>query len=98
MYEKPKTVSADDLSASYAVPTAVVDRFLVSTEGGVPGKFRIAFGETMGPSGHVAYRVAIQMTPLQAYDLKNVLQSLLEPFQEEIDAIMGAGDGDQTQG
>jgi len=88
MYEKPKPVPDEEMAASYAVPTAVVNRFLISTEGGVPGRFRIAFGERMGTTDHVAYRVAVQMTPLEAFELKSILETLLKPFQEDIDAII----------
>lgn len=99
MYEKPTPVTEEAMAASYAVPTAVVDRFLVSTAGGVPGKVRIAFGESMGSSGVISYRIAVQMTPVEAHELKSILESLLQPFQGEIDAVIkGAGDGGQVKG
>lgn len=79
----PQSVTPEIMQDTYSVPTIVVNRFVISTS---PNSFRVVFGESYGEKVH--YRVGVSMTPLEAYDLKNLLESLLIPFAQDIENVI----------
>jgi len=92
MSEPVRPVTVDEIAASYAVPTVIVNRFLVTTQ---PSHFRIAFGESVSPDHPINYRIAVQLTPGEAEELKLILEKLLDPFKEDL-AQSRMGDSDAT--
>lgn len=96
-----KGIPVDDefMEATFAVPTVTVNKFVVSTN---PGAFRIAFGEARAYGSNINWRIALSMSPMEAFELREVLNQLLEPFKEEIDrtiadfaAMKAAEDGER---
>lgn len=80
-----RPVTDDEMDATYAVPTVVVNRFVIST---TPNHFRLAFGETRAGTGPINWRIALSMNPGEAYELRNILNRLLEPFEKDITAAL----------
>lgn len=98
MDKEPKPVSPEELELSYSVPTVIVNRFLVSTTPSTPGTVRIAFGESNAPELPTHYRVALQLTAFDANELKDLLERLLTPFEEEIRATHEVLDNAGSEG
>lgn len=71
-------VTQEEMRATYIVPTVAINRFVVSTN---PVSIRIAFGETLYPEDQVNWRIALSLTHFEAIELKDVLASLLAPFE-----------------
>lgn len=96
MEHKSKSVSDDEMRSSYTVPTAIVNRFIVSTN---TNRFRLAFGETLNFDDPVNWRIALSLTPLEAWELRNILNDLLKPFESDIQNALGlaVADADDTQ-
>lgn len=88
--EQPKPVTHDQVSETFAVPTVVVNRFLVTTN---PDRVRIVFGESYSPDHATFHRVAVQLTPWEADELRVVLEELLKPFQPVFDEAKAKFDG-----
>jgi len=78
-------VDEDFMEETFAVPTVQVNKFVVSTN---PGVFRIAFGESRVFGSKVNWRIALSMSPIEAHELREVLDQLLEPFKEEIETTI----------
>lgn len=80
MEYKPLPVSDDLMEETFGAANAIVNRFIVSS---TPDLFRIAFGESRLPNSKIHWRVALSMKPAQAAELRDVLNSLLKPFEED---------------
>lgn len=93
MAYKPLPVDDDIMRASYAVPSVAVNRFLVSTS---PASFRLAFGESYQRSDQIAWRVALTMSPFEAYELSKLLEELLQPFRAEIEEVLDGSSGNEN--
>mgnify|MGYP003634252316 CR=1 FL=1 len=88
--DRPKLVSHEQVAETFAIPTINVNRFLVTAH---PDRFRIAFGESFTPEHPTFHRLAVQMTPWEANELRMVLEELLVPFQAQIKEMKAANDG-----
>ena len=83
--EKGIPVDDQTMDETYAVPTVVVNRFVVSTN---PTTFRVVFGESRDIGSRINWRVGVSMSPFEAYELRGVLDKLLEPFKDNLDAVI----------
>ncbi|WP_217577242.1 hypothetical protein [Mesorhizobium sp. GbtcB19] len=97
-------IPVDDefMETTYAVPTIVTNRFVVST---TSTNFRLVFGDSRVFNGKINWRIALSMTPMEAYELRAVLNNLLKPFEAEIEkalsdfeAAKAAADGTAKNG
>jgi hypothetical protein len=82
----PLPVNDDLMESTYSVPTVVANRFVVST---TPQSFRLVFGESRTSNSPINWRVALSLTPFEAYELSRVLEALLVPFKADIESNLG---------
>lgn len=83
--EKGVPVDDEMMDETYVVPTVVVNRFVVST---TQTSFRVVFGESRDFGGRINWRLGVSMSPFEAYELRDVLDRLLEPFKDNIEAAI----------
>ena len=79
METRYRNVTPEEMAGTYFVPTLSVNQFVANVVG---NNLRIAFGERM-PDGGSIYRTAVSMTTFEAFELRNVLNALLAPNEQE---------------
>lgn len=89
-----RDVTVEEIRESFSVPTITVNRFLISTN---PAQVRVAFGETLSPDDPVNWRVALSLTPYEAWELKQVLTKLMEPFEPQFATAGTEADGQDAE-
>jgi hypothetical protein len=89
MEYKPLPVSDALMEETYGVPTVTINRFIMNT---APNSFRIALGESKAWDAPIHWRLAIKLTPFEAFEMKRVLETLLEPFKDHIDEVLQANE------